>query len=260
MNIQDDVAIQIINYNTKEYLSACLNMLLKDLEKTDIKYSISVLDNNSNDCLTKLQGVFNKRNISFYFSNKNLGFGGGHNYLSKKNNAKYLLILNPDIEIIELKTVQRLFKKINNKKNIKVLGPKLLTRDKQPQAYDHGELNGIVSKIAIRSGNSYWKNRNKPIKCAWISGAVLLIEKQIFELIGGFDEKFFLYKEEEDLCLRVRQKGYEIFYDPTIKVMHYGSAFQKSIYIKKSVEYFLKKHFKDKFGYKFFKFLNQIIN
>jgi len=79
-----------------------------------MKYSISILDNNSNDNLSELQNAFNKK-ISFYFSNKNLGFRGGDNYLSKKNNTKYLLILNLDIEIIEPKTIQRLFERINNK-------------------------------------------------------------------------------------------------------------------------------------------------
>jgi len=198
--MKNDIAIQIINYNTKKYLSICLNTLLRDLATTNIRYSISVLDNNSNDDLTELQNVFNKKNFSFYFSNKNLGFGGGHNYLSRKNKAKYLLILNPDIKIIEPKTIQRLLERINNKEEIKVVGPKLLTEKETPQAYDHGELDGLIAKVALRSGNSYWKNRDNSIKCSWVSGAVLLIEKEIFDLVDGFDENFF-YTKRRKICV-----------------------------------------------------------
>ena len=259
--MQYDIAIQIINYNTKQCLSRCLKTLLKDLEKSNLKYTILILDNNSKDDLSELQNVFNKENVSFYFSGKNLGFGKGHNYLAKKTNAKYLLILNPDIEIIEPDSIKRLFEKINTDNEIKVIGPKLLMKNKKPQVYDHGELKGLLAKIALRSGNSYWKNRNNPVKCAWVSGAVLLVEKQIFNKVNGFDERLFLYKEEEDLCLRIRQEKYEVLYDPSVKILHIGSVVaKKSKYMKKSLDYFLEKHFQNKLGFHFFKFLNRIIN
>lgn len=67
----------------------------------------------------------------------------------------------------------------------------MLIKNKEPQIYDYGELNSIIAKIAIRSGHSYWKNRYNPVECAWVSGAVLLIEKEIFELVGGFNDIFY---------------------------------------------------------------------
>lgn len=255
-----DLVIQIVNYKTKDYLGSLLADLIKDLENSELKYEINILDNNSGDNLLEIENKYRQQNVSFYYSDKNLGFGGGHNFLSKKSNSKYILILNPDIRFIEKRTIDRLFFRISNDEKIKVVGPKLLTEERKPQAWDHSELKSLLAKISLWSGNSYWKNRDKTIEVAWVSGAVFLIEKLIFDKINGFDEKFFLYKEEEDLCLRIRNLGYDILYIPDIKIMHIGSVVAKlSNHMQKSMEYFLKKHFKNKFGYFFFKLLSKFI-
>lgn len=257
----NDLSIQLVNYKTKDYLKNCLEDLVKDLKDSKLKYEVNILDNNSGDNLSDIENEHKQQNISFYFSDKNLGFGGGHNLLSKKSSAKYILILNPDISFIERKTIDRLFSKIKNESKIKVVGPKLLTEKHKPQVWDHGELKGLLAKIALGCGNNHWKNRSKVAKVAWVSGAVFLIEKAVFDETNGFDEKFFLYKEEEDLCLRVRNLGYEILYTPDVKMMHIGSVVaKKSEHMPKSMEYFLEKHFRDKLNYRFFKLLYKIIH
>lgn len=233
------LTIQIVNYNTKSYLKECLQTLLKDLAGAHFTWEINVLDNDSQDDLSDLQVQYaSVSQVHFYFSKKNLGFGGGHNFLAKEAQGNYILLLNPDIKFIEDSTTPRLWQRITGDKKIKVVGPLLLTGNNVVQMWDHRDRE--IMNFQIRPCR---KKHEVPIKVAWVSGTVFLIEKRIFNQVEGFDEGFFLYKEEEDLCLRIRKLGGEVIYDPTIKVFHYGSVMaKKEVYMVKSIEYFNKKH------------------
>lgn len=243
-----DVTIQIINYNTKKYLTDCLDYILKDLKDSGISYKILVLDNASQDDLSDLEEKYKGSNIKFYYSNVNLGFGAGHNFLAKKTEGRYILILNPDLKFIEAKTIERIINYLekNQENNIVVAGPRLLN-EKGVQMWDHGTIDGFLSWFANKIGNSHWRDDKERKEVAWVSGAVFLIRREDFEGAGGFDENFFLYKEEEDLCLRLRKKGRKVIYLPDIKVFHYGSVVaSKDKFFVESDRYFLEKHFRKK--------------
>jgi len=246
-----DLIIQIINYNTKKYLRTCLDSLFNDLDRSGINYKIIVLDNNSNDKLEDLSSLYEARSISFQKSEKNLGFGGGHNFISTLERSKYILILNSDIKFIERDSVKRLYDKLIAKDKYKVSGPKLVEEDMKPQRFDHGEIQGVTSWIKNNYGSSYWKERDRETEAAWVSGAVFMIKRDLFEKVNGFDENFFLYKEEEDLCKRIREAGEKILYDPAVSVLHYGHVVAKrSEHFSNSMNYYLDKHFRDNISYK----------
>lgn len=246
-----DLLVQIINYNTKKYLGICLESLIEDLKDSGINYKVIVLDNNSQDNLTELEQKFSSGRIEFRYSAKNLGFGGGHNYISKMEESRHILILNSDIKFIEKDSIKRLRDKLIDNDAYKVSGPKLVEEDFRQQRFDHGELEGMFSRIKNNYGSSYWKPRKNPAEAAWVSGAVLLIEYELFSRVGGFDENFFLYKEEEDLCKRIRESGDKILYDPTVSVMHFGHVVaRRSEHFSESMEYYLNKHFKNKLSYR----------
>ncbi|MEZ4690870.1 MAG: glycosyltransferase [Ignavibacteria bacterium] len=246
-----DLIIQIINYNTRKYLETCLESLFNDLNGCSINFKIIVLDNDSDDDLSDLVKLYEGKSISFHDSDKNLGFGGGHNYMSAMEKSKYILILNSDIKFIEDRSVERLYKKLDSSIKYKVIGPRLVEEDMKPQRFDHGELQGVASWIKNNYGSSYWRVRDRDTEAAWVSGAVFLIERELFEKIKGFDENFFLYKEEEDLCKRVRDAGEKILYDPEVSVMHYGHVVAKrSEHFSNSMNYYLDKHFRDNVSYK----------
>lgn len=238
----DDLRIQIVNYKTKKYLLDCLRSLVADLAPDNLRYSIGILDNASGDDLSDIPFLFPGQPIEIVASNENIGFGAGHNLLASGANARFLLLLNPDTKIVEPKTVSRMMESAGQF-SAQIIGPRLVTLHGSTQRWDHGELEGLCARIAARWGKSYWKKMVRALRVAWVSGAVFLIEKSWFDRMGGFDEKFFLYKEEEDLCLRTRQAGGVIIYNPTITVFHYGSVVaKKSEHIKKSSEYFAEKH------------------
>jgi hypothetical protein len=257
----DDLRIQIVNYRTKQCLVECIASILRNLGGSPITFKIAVLDNASGDDLSDLTNLFPSAPLAVAKSSHNIGFGAGHNLLAKKAEgiARHLLVLNPDVIIQESDTLPRLLKKAE-RLSADVIGPRLMTTAHETQWYDHGELHGLLARIALGAGGSYWKDRHVPAEAAWVSGAFFLIRKNLFDEIGGFDENFFLYKEEEDLCLRIRKAGGHIWYDPDITVLHYGSVVaKKSKYMRKSANYFLEKHFHESFLYRPLRILNHLI-
>jgi hypothetical protein len=253
-----DVAIQIVNYKTKTYLDICLEGLLKDIEHSNLNYVVNVLDNASGDNLFYLKEKYPI--VSFHQNSKNVGYGNGHNILAEKTQAKYLLLLNPDIGFMEPKTVERLYARIEDDNEIKVIGPQLITIAGKAQQWDHGEIQGLLARIASGSGTSFWKEQHKVCPVAWVSGAAFLIRKDVFDNLNGFDENFFLYKEEEELCLRVRDRGGKVIYDPLVKMLHVGGVVaKKSEHMQKSIDYYLDKHFKGNPGYYIWKLLNKFL-
>lgn len=257
-----DIVIQIVNYNTKKYLPDCIDGVISDLKKVGLSYKILVLDNDSRDDLSDLEKKYDKENVQFYYSDKNGGFGAGHNFLSKKAESEYILILNPDIKFLEAGTITRLIKHFKKDADNKVVivGPKLLN-DSGVQRWDHGESHGFLGRLSCAIGGTFWKDRKNTTEVAWVSGAFFLIKRDIFKEICGFDENFFLYKEEEDLCLRIRKLGFKIIYEPDVKVLHHGSVVaSKSEFFNDSDKYFFEKHFRDKgfFVFNFIKILQKI--
>ncbi len=245
-----DVAIQIVNYKTKAYLPACIDGALENLTRAGVRGTILILDNASGDDLSALEARYaSDDRVRFYHHHTNGGFGAGHNVLAQKvtemGGARFLFILNPDISFPEADVLSRLLQKIESDKNIAAVGPQLVHEDGTVQKFDHGELgNPLALWWFNHFGYKFWKKRTKPLFVAWVSGAALLIRKEIFDRIEGFDETFFLYKEEEDLCRRIRKNlGKSILYDPTISLCHVGSVVaRKEEHIKKSIHYFRKKH------------------
>lgn len=245
----DKLRIQIVNYKTREYLLDCLASIASDIKDLGEQCSIAILENASGEKLNDIPGLFPGNKIEIFESGKNLGFGGGHNLLAGKGRAEYLLILNPDTELVEPNTVKRLIERAAASKAAAV-GPRLITKTGETQEWDHGELHGFRARMKLRTGSGFWRKRETVTEAAWVSGAVLLMEKKWFDDLGGFDEHFFLYKEEEELSWRLREKGGKIIYDPTISVFHHGGVVaDKSDHMRESTSYFLDKHFRHRPGY-----------
>jgi GT2 family glycosyltransferase len=121
----------------------------------------------------------------------------------------------------------------------------LVGEDGAPQRWDHGDLHGLRARISNGAGAAYWRERHERADVAWVSGACMVISRAAFEAAGGFDERFFLYKEEEDLCLRVRRQGGRVVYEPAVRVTHVGSVVAKRAHehFRPSIDYYVQKNF-----------------
>ena len=107
---------------------------------------------------------------------------------------------------------------------VKAAGAKLLTATGGRSRTTTGGCTGSGRRSRCKGGHSYWRETDTRQEVAWVSGAAMLVERAAFLALGGFDEKLFLYKEDEDLCLRLREAGWQVVYEPAAAVRHLGSV------------------------------------
>jgi GT2 family glycosyltransferase len=217
-----DVAVQIVNYRTLEHLGPCLHAVRADLAGTGLAYRAFVLDNASGDDLGAVAAE-HADHAEFHVAERNAGFGAGHNRLAALHDAGVLVLLNPDTRITEPATIARL-RAVLDAPEVGAAGPQLRDAAGALEQWDHGEQDGVRARLARAAGHSHSRERHERADVAWVSGACAVISRRWFDAVGGFDEGFFLYKEEEDLCLRLRREGARVVYEPAVRVLHHGSA------------------------------------
>jgi GT2 family glycosyltransferase len=236
-----DVAVQVVNYRTRRHLEACLPGVVADLAGLDAR--VYVLDNASGDDLAEL--ARSQPDVVFETAERNLGFGGGHNRLAGRHDARAVLFLNPDTQFVEPRTVARLLAALGG--GVVAVGPQLVSASGAVDPRDHGELHGLRGRLAQAAGDSHYRRRDAPADVAWVSGAACLVEREAFEAVGRFDEGFFLYKEEEDLLLRIRRRGGRVLYLPTVRVRHEGGVVaSRDEHMASSVSRFAQKHLRSR--------------
>lgn len=254
------VSIIIVNYKVREELFSCLDSIRKS--KTKVKYEVIVVDNDEEKTLGKeLSKKYSE--VVYVPSRKNLGFGGGNNLGAEKAKGEFLFFLNPDTEI-QPGAVDILIKHLEKNTKTAIVAPVLLDEGKNIIP-----LQGAKTLTPIRAtlsfsilarlypknkvANEFWINswdRKTTKKVETVPGTAFVIRKKIFDEVKGFDDKFFLYFEEYDLCKRVCSIGKEIYLIPKAKLIHkMGRSTGKSNreYINKIFErsrfYYFKKNF-----------------
>jgi N-acetylglucosaminyl-diphospho-decaprenol L-rhamnosyltransferase len=237
--VAPEVAVQVVNYRTLGHLEACLASVVGDLAGSELDWQLLVLDNASGDDLSELAARHPA--VTFDVAERNLGFGGGHNRLAARNGAEALLLLNPDAQFVEPRTVERLLTALRG--GPAAVGPQLVGAAGAVDPRDHGELRGLRARVAQAAGHSHYRRRDAPADVAWVSGAACMVARRWFDAVGGFDPNFFLYKEEEDLFLRIRRHGGRVLYLPSVRVRHDGGATAaRDEHLEASVARFARKH------------------
>jgi len=257
-----EISFILLNYKQK----GLIKQSIKGINQCNIQmlYEIIVVDNNSNDgCIGMIQKEFPK--ILTLQLPKNVGFAAGNNAGIKASTGRYIIIMNPDIALTE-NTVENLLHFLQTHPNAGMVGPKLINPDgtiqfsccRFPNFLTPLYRRTILGKFAFakKSINSYlmkdWDHKSTK-KVDWLFGAFLVIKKDSFEKAGYFDERFFLYYEDLDLCRRFWEKNLEVWYAHDIKLVHYHqrlsakkqgivSLFDKSTrtHISSSIKYLIK--------------------
>ena len=252
------VSIIIVNYKVKKELFACINSIYNSKPKTS--FEIIVVDNDEVKTIEKeLLSKF--KNVKYIKTDKNLGYGGGNNLGAKYAKGEYLFFLNPDTKITA-NAIEALSIFLQKNKKAGIVSPLIMDEDLMPfdvqGTAELTPLKVILSFSFLRKifpGRSILKNRyiknwdlKAPRKVDTVPGAALMTSKKIFEKAGSFDEKLFLYFEENDLSNRARKLGYELFIIPQSKIIHKVGQSTKSLknienIYKKSRFLYLKKHY-----------------
>jgi GT2 family glycosyltransferase len=234
-----DVSIIIVNYNTVSLLKQCVNSIYQYSE--DIDFEIIVIDNASIDGSCEM--IMNEfPNVVLIESKENLGFGMANNEAVKLASGDFLFLLNSDTILIEnsVKVLKEYLENTNNLE-VAVVGCKLLDINKNPhisygnfpslyqELFEFG-LSKIFRKFYCKKLSPSIIDDGTEVKeVDYIMGADMFIRKAIFDKIGGFDQDFFLYYEETEICFRLKRLGYKIIYTPETSIIHYLGASGKNI-------------------------------
>ena len=235
------LSIIIVNYKVRDLLAQTIRSVIT-ADSFEI-CEIIVVDNNSQDGSKDLiENEFPF--VKFIELKTNAGFGKACNIGADEAKGKYFLMLNPDT-IISKNTLSFGINYLEKNKNIGILGPKILNQDGSFQFQCRRSFPTPLNAFAYMSGLSRIFPKSKslgaynltylPIDCECspdaVSGACFFIPKDLFLQIGGFDEQFFMYGEDLDLCAKVKNAGFEIKYSPETEIIHFKgrSSVQKRI-------------------------------
>jgi len=236
-------SVIIVSFNTREILRACLARLFEVTHDLDVE--AIVVDNNSSDASADMvERDF--PNVKLIRSTVNLGFAAANNLGFKQAGGEFVLLLNPDA-LLEPGALNRALSYITADPAIGMGGGRLLDAAgrMQPSARRYPSLLNeilVLSGLAARFPKSRffgrfdrtWDDSGRPAPVDWVPGAFALMRKSALDAVGPFDERFFLYYEEVDLCLRFRRAGWTIWYWPDVVVLHTGGESSKTV---KDVEF-----------------------
>jgi len=242
-----NLSIIIVNFRSEDYLEKCLASVYK-MVSGEILAEVVVVNNDEPDKLTEISKKF--PGIKIIHQKENAGFGASNNLGVKIAQGELLLFLNPDTEIFS-GNIEEIINEFEKNEKMGVIGPKLLKISGKSQEWSAGLEKNLWDLIRNNTGliksQKIWKSEKK-IEAHWVAGTAMFTKKELFEKIGGFDEKYFMYFEDVDFCKGVRKAGKRIEYHPHFSVKHYGgksyegSDMQKKHYYD-SQEYFFKKHY-----------------
>ena len=231
-NYPVDVSIIFVNYKTKDLT---INAIKSVFEKTeDITYEIFVVDNNSQDgSIEEIEKEFPK--ISIIKNSVNAGFGAANNLAIKKAKGKYILCLNTDTLLIN-NAIKIMFDFMEDNQNIGACGGNLYDYDLNPTMsyaafpnfWNCLSLSWILKKIFPVLRNHGEVKNIKEVD--FITGANIFLRKRILDEIGLFDEQFFMFCEEIDLCYRIKEAGYKRVILPDSKITHLEGKSSKNFW------------------------------
>lgn len=246
------LSIITLSYNTLDLVLECVSSLKKEfeieLQKGEVE--VIVVDNASAKDVTDgvekgLQGLLG---VHFIRSSENLGFGKGNNLAVEKAKGEYVLFLNSDTKTLNKGFLEMTeFLKSNSK--VGILGGKLLNSDGTPQLSVGKFYNLFNVIVTLFGGGRLGFGMSSPEKISevdWVSGACMMVKRDLFNKIGGFDKNIFMYMEDMEICYRAKKNGYKTFFYPDVCVKHkeQGSSNRSFavINIYKGILYFYKKH------------------
>lgn len=220
-----DLTIAIISYNTRGLLLACLKSI-QDMTK-DVSYELIVVDNASNDgSVTAVQAQFPQARV--IANHDNGGYAKACNQAAVIGNGQYVLFLNSDT-VMRAGTLSRMVECLDTQHDIGAVsclqrnesGQVLQSCFPFPSFRDHLRYSPWIPTIVKQMvGSSPERDFTISQDVEWANGACFMVRKGLFEQMGGFDNRFFMYFEDVDLCRRIHLRGYRVRHIADCEVVH----------------------------------------
>lgn len=232
------IAIVTVNFNTAKDTIDLIKSI-QNIKREDFLVETIVVDNGSKDKLVLPKDV--SKEVSLIRSEINYGFSGGYNIGIKealKRNADYVLVVNNDT-IIDPLMIKNLLKVLDSDERIGVVTPKIYFAKGHEFHKDRYSKEELGKVFWYAGGYTDWANvtsihrgvdevdkgqYDKIEKTDFASGCCMFFKKEVFEKVGMFDDKFFLYFEDADLNERIKKKGFDIYFVPTAILVHVNAA------------------------------------
>ncbi len=208
-----DVSVIIVNYNTGDLVTACIDSVLK---QRDIEFEIIVVENASQDNSMDLLRHY-QNHITLIANEKNIGFGAANNQAFTESQGQYIFLLNPDAQLDSDLALRGLVDYLEQHPKYGLIGTKILNADGTPGPY-------FIPKHYPGEQHIKQKLPDLPGDIAYLICASCMIPRNLYAEIDGFDPDYFVYGEDTDICLRIRERGYAIGYLEDISVRHIGNA------------------------------------
>ncbi|WP_315053681.1 glycosyltransferase family 2 protein [Chryseobacterium indoltheticum] len=249
------LSIIIVNYNVTQLLRNCLLSIQKYCEGID--YEVIVIDSKSTDSSWgDLIPEFPK--VHFIASEKNEGFAKANNRAIETAAGEYLLILNPDTEL-EGFYLNEILNFADSKTNLGCLGVRMhdangnfLPESKRSVPDMINSFEKLFTNFKKKNSKSYYRNDVDEYGVAEvevITGAFFLVRKEVYEKVGGLDERYFMYGEDIDLCYTLLNNGYQNYYYGKASILHHKgeSTVKDELYLERfygAMQIFIDKYYK----------------
>jgi GT2 family glycosyltransferase len=229
------ISFIIVSFNTRQMTLDCLRSIYSSLETSNLSFEIIVVDNSSTDgSVAAIRSTF--PDVRVIESNENLGFGKANNLAMKHANSDFFLLLNSDAFLMG-NAIEELLSRLEATPRAAATAPRILNPDGSLQRsvwnypsparswFDNSGLGPVLRKFKLKLKNDYycWAHDEERM-IDWAIGACLLIRREVFEQLGGFDEQFWMYAEETDWQKRWKDAGWQILFVPSACVTHIGGA------------------------------------
>ena len=244
------VSVIVLSYNTRDLTLTCLEHFAPQALATG--WEVIVVDNGSQDgTVSAVNRKFPQ--VKVVRSEENRGFAAGVNLGLAQAQGEAILLMNSDV-LASFAALSALPAFLDAHPQVGALSPRLCTREGAPQAFAYGGdptlgylLRRGLHRLLGRGPLHDWAIET-PIEVDWVSGACLCVRRETLEQVGLLDERFFLYFEDNDWCLRMRQAGWKVMYVPTVAVVHLGGRSEPERraagrHYRESLRYFYQKHY-----------------
>jgi N-acetylglucosaminyl-diphospho-decaprenol L-rhamnosyltransferase len=258
-----ELSIVVLNYNTREHLRVCLRSLAD--EGSAIEREVIVVDNASSDGSADMVAAEFPW-VRLIRAPRNGGFAYGNNLALRDFRGRAVMLLNPDAAMTP-GGLGALLDKLYARSRIGIVGPKLLRPDgtmhlasrrsfpTPPVAFYRFSGLGKLFPRSRRFGryNMTFVDPDVPLEVDAVCGACILLRREVVEQIGLLDERFFMYAEDLDWCLRAKEAGWSVRYEPSIVVEHqHGAASRKrplrtTFYFFRAMDLFYQKHYVERY-------------
>jgi GT2 family glycosyltransferase len=241
-------SVIIVSYNSGDYIPACLNSVQEALKGIDSE--IIVLDNGSPEPLTdEHKKAFPA--VLWLNSEKNLGFGRGCNMAAKKATKQILFFINPDTVVAE-SIFRKTLEYMSSKPDAGIVGCKILNGDGSLQWACRRTFPSPLAAVfktvglaALFPKNRFFASYNMTYldpdietKVDAVSGSFFGVRRDIYQQVNGFDEDYFMYGEDLDICLRIKKLGYNNYYFPGTSILHFKGQSSRTRRVRSYIDFY----------------------